>query len=473
METHKAKSTPTRHPAFLALPATSLGLALSVQVSTLSWLLLTRYNLAIDEIALVWAAGPVAGILVQLLIGELSDRVWIFGGRRRLFILLSAALSAGALIALQYLETVNDLLGLSSILVVAVSVTLLLDLSINVGLNPSRAIIADMTSPGPERSTAFVWMQTISGGVSVAAYGIGAGLGNFTLLAVAPLCVLGLGVLPVLLMREPRSIKTLSTREKLGLRQVLGSLAPLLPLIGMICVLAGAHLLGQAVTPHLLLGLTAFAMLAVAIPILRDMTERQSPILRKIMLAHALSWIGVYSLFVFLTPFLAMRMPELSDEDLGRVTATAFLAFNAVGAIAPLALFGPAIRRFRRVQVHACALLLMGFSLLAIGLFAHSPAQLWALLALAGIGWGAVVSLPFAILSDRMDGGKLGLILGLFNLSVVIPQLAVSFGLGALAATLPDLGLLFLIAGASLVLSATCWLRLPVIAGSSNTGRRL
>jgi MFS family permease len=243
-------------------------------------------------------------------------------------------------------------------------------------------------------------------------------------------------------------------------------------LIGMICVRAVAHLLGQTVPPQLFLSLTALAMLAVAIPILPDTTERQSPILRTIMLAHAPGWIGVYSLFIFLTPFLAIRMPALSDEDLGRVTATAFLAFNAVGAIAPLALFGPAIRRFRRVQVHACALLLMGFSLLAIGLYAHAPVQLWALLALAGIGWGAVVSLPFAILSDRMDGGKLGLILGLFNLSVVIPQLSVSFGLGALAATLPDFGLLFLIAGASLLLSAICWRRLPVIAGASNTGPR-
>ena len=51
--------------ALLSLPSTALGFALSVQISALSWLLSTKYNLAIDEVGLVWAAGPIAGILVR------------------------------------------------------------------------------------------------------------------------------------------------------------------------------------------------------------------------------------------------------------------------------------------------------------------------------------------------------------------------------------------------------------------------
>jgi nitrate/nitrite transporter NarK len=60
----------------ISLPATAMGFALSVQISVLSWMLSTRYGLAIEEIGLVWAAGPLAGILGQLLVGSLSDRTW-------------------------------------------------------------------------------------------------------------------------------------------------------------------------------------------------------------------------------------------------------------------------------------------------------------------------------------------------------------------------------------------------------------
>src|SRR3546814_13493337 len=67
-----------RTPAFfalIALPATAMGFALSVQISALSWILATRYHLDIDEIGLVWAAGPLAGIIGQVVVGLISDRV--------------------------------------------------------------------------------------------------------------------------------------------------------------------------------------------------------------------------------------------------------------------------------------------------------------------------------------------------------------------------------------------------------------
>jgi len=66
--------------ALLALPATAMGFALSVQISALSWILTTRYGLHIDEIGLVWAAGPVAGIVGQLAVGLLSDDAWFLEG---------------------------------------------------------------------------------------------------------------------------------------------------------------------------------------------------------------------------------------------------------------------------------------------------------------------------------------------------------------------------------------------------------
>jgi MFS family permease len=86
--------------SILSLPATAMGFALSIQISALSWILSTKYNLRIDEVGFVWAAGPLAGILGQVIIGFISDKVWLWGGRRRPFILVGGALAALMLLAL-------------------------------------------------------------------------------------------------------------------------------------------------------------------------------------------------------------------------------------------------------------------------------------------------------------------------------------------------------------------------------------
>lgn len=455
--------TPHRTPfvIMLTLPASALGIALAVQISALSWLLSTRYGLAIDQIGVVWAAGPIAGILGQLLIGNLSDRIWWLGGRRRPFVIISAAASAAALLALPQLGSIAHALGLASVIGVAILVALTLDLAINIGLNPARAVIADMTSEGTERSSAFVWMQTLSGGFSVGAYGVGAWFGNLALVTIAPLIIVALGIVPMLIMREPRIISKAGDTPTLTTGAIIGMTAPLAPLAALVAVQLGGSALGLRLPVGPLLALAATAMIAAAVPVLYAPAGDQSTIMRKLVTAHGLSWLGAYCLFIFLAPFAQQRMPGLSAEALGRVAAVGFLAFNAVGALAPIALLAPLTRRFRRAHVHAGALLLMAECFGAIGLTARTPMQLWLLLGLAGIGWGAMVSLPFAMLCDRVDARRLGLILGVFNLSIVVPQLVASFGIGALAATLIDRGAVFVIAGASIAASAIAWLFIP------------
>ena len=71
-----------------------MGFALSIQISALSWLLTTQYHLDIHQVGIVWAAGPLAGIVGQVVIGLISDRVWFWGGRRRPFILIGGTLAA-------------------------------------------------------------------------------------------------------------------------------------------------------------------------------------------------------------------------------------------------------------------------------------------------------------------------------------------------------------------------------------------
>ena len=112
--------------AILSLPATSFGFALSVQIAALSWILTTKYGLDIHDIGLVWAAGPLAGIFGQVIIGGLSDRVWLWNGRRRPFIVIGGVMAALALLALPSLDIISASLGLDGVLGVALVVVLTL-----------------------------------------------------------------------------------------------------------------------------------------------------------------------------------------------------------------------------------------------------------------------------------------------------------------------------------------------------------
>jgi len=74
-----------------------------------------------------------------------------------------------------------------------------------------------------------------------------------------------------------------------------------------------------------------------------------------------------------------------------------------------------------------------------------------------GIGWAAIVSLPFSIMSQRVDPSRIGLYMGVFNLSIVLPQLVVSLGVGTLVNNVADKGVIFLIGAVSLALAALAW----------------
>ena len=78
-------------------------------------------------------------------------------------------------------------------------------------------------------------------------------------------------------------------------------------------------------------------------------------------------------------------------------------------------------------------------------------------MAIIGIGWGAVVSLPFAIMSEVVNSNKMGLFMGLFNLSVVLPQLIAS-GLGSFIESQPNKNMIFIISAVTLAISGVLWI---------------
>ncbi len=453
--------------AVMALPATAMGFALSVQIAALSWLLRTKFDLEIDEIGLVWAAGPIAGILGQVLIGILSDRVWFWGGRRRPFILIGGLLSALSLLALPNIGIISAALGFDGIIAVALTVALMLDLSINVSFNPTRSIIADLTPAGEQRTRGYTWMQTISGTFGVMAYAIGASLGNITLIYVGAGLVLAFSILPCFFLEEPRELATpdaISQQSRSDISTILSATRPLWAFFLYDLYALGRRLLGEEPTD-----LTAEIICLVATALIighmlftdrksRSPAEASRHEFRKIMAAHAFSWIGVQTMFVFFFAFAEFRFDGLDDAGLGQVVSLSFLVLTAVSAILPALVLGPLTRKRRRVFVHAGALAMMATGYLLGFLFGNTPIMVYFIMLILGIGWAAIVSLPFAIMSVRIDESRMGLFMGLFNLSVVLPQLFVSLGVALAVQQITDKGSVFLIGAVSLALSAVLWL---------------
>ncbi|MCG2583736.1 MFS transporter [Massilia sp. TS11] len=393
--------------ALISLPSTAMGFALCIQISALSWLLSTKYNLKIDEIGIVWASGPLAGILGQVLIGIISDKAWFWGGRRRPFILIGGVLASLMLFLLPRIDVVSNLLGIGNILVVAVIIAVTLDLAINISFNPTRAIIADVTPDGPPRLKGYTWMQTISGFWGVAAYVIGGQLDNYMLINVGIVLVFLFSVLPMFFIEEPRQLEAEVSAAK------------------------SATDWGQ---------------------------------LWRIYVAHGLSWVGAQSMFVYIIAFIQQHLiaadaaKELASAQAGQIIGNSFAIMSTVGFLLPAFVFGPLALKIGRVRVQVLSLAIMAAAYFLIAFTARTAGQMYALMAMVGVGWAAIVSLPFAIMSEKVDRSRMGFFMGIFNLSVVLPQLFASLVLGRVIAAAQDKAVVFELCGACLAASAVLWL---------------
>jgi Na+/melibiose symporter-like transporter len=113
--------------ALLSLPATAVGFCFSTQVACLSWILSTKYNLHIEDVALVWLAGPLSGIVAQPIVGLMSDKTWFMGGRRKPFIIIGGIAAAFMLLALPQIGFISSSTGWS-VLIVAIIISSILNL---------------------------------------------------------------------------------------------------------------------------------------------------------------------------------------------------------------------------------------------------------------------------------------------------------------------------------------------------------
>lgn len=452
--------------ALLSLPATAMGFALSIQISALSWILSTKYGLDIEEVGLVWAAGPIAGIFGQVIIGLISDNVWLWNGRRRPFIIIGGTLAALMLLSLPNIDVISSSMGIDGILGVAITVALLLDLSINVSFNPTRSVIADVTSI-EYRTKGFTWMQTISGTFGVLAYAIGAMLGKYFLIYFGVALVFAFSVVPCFFIEEPRQLRgrspdsdTENDGAKNSWKEIFVVLQPLWGLLLFAAYKIPVELLDMHISNNYVeyscLGLTA--VMSVYVFIISGKKEDNLREFQKILIAHAFTWLGVQSMFVYMFAYIQDQLPPMNDNEIGSVIDISFLLLNLVGALLPVIALEPLTRVIGRVKTHLLSIAIMSVSYAGIVFIGKSPATLYAFMILAGIGWAATVSLPFAIMSERIDKGKMGLFMGIFNLSVVLPQLVASLQVGNIVQNAGDKSAIFIICSFSLGISAILWM---------------
>ena len=408
----------------LSLPATAMGFALCVQIAALSWILNTKYGLNIEEIGYVWMAGPLAGILGQPIVGLISDNVWFWNGRRRPFILIGGTIAALMILALPHIDVINETLGADSIVGIALTVALTLDLAINVSFNPTRSVIADVTPTGDRRTKGYTWMQTISGFFGVLAYLIGAFVSNYHLIYVGAILVFVFSVFPSFFIEEPRQLETTKDDGNIENRST---------------------------------NWTAFL---------------------KINLAHAFTWLGVQTMFVYTFFYIkgvimgyeaTDQLSQAENDDIGFTIGIAFAILNTVGFVLPASVLQPLAERIGRVRTHMLCIAVMAVGYLLLALAGNSQISLFILMAVVGIGWAAVVSLPFAIMSEVVDQSRMGLFMGLFNLSVVIPQLVAS-GLGGYIEHYADKSIIFFISAGALAISAVLWLLVKENQGVHSPG---
>ncbi|MCC2615884.1 MFS transporter [Aestuariibacter halophilus] len=451
----------------LSLPSSAMGLALSIQIAALSWLLTTQYGLDIHDVGWVWAAGPLAGIVGQVLIGIVSDNVWLWHGRRRPFIILGGIAAALSLLALPNIDVISASLGINGFLGVAITVAILLDLSINISFNPTRSIIADVTPPTHERTRAYTWMQTVSGSFAVLAYFIGSFWDNYVLIYLGVILVLLMSVIPPLLITEPRTLSSPRQQDTVPAFGGLEGLMMIQPLWGFLLYSVyaiGARLLGWQADHYWIEGL---CLLLTIVLIIRALVQPEQIRadgtnvngFKKVLAAHGFTWLGVQSMFVYMIAFVKFNLPELDAVQTGQVMSMSFLVLTVVSAVLPVMLLEPMARRFGRVKVHTACIFSMalGYGLLAI--LGNSNIAIYLLMGLLGVGWAATISLPFAIMSQRVAAHKMGLFMGLFNLSVVLPQLVASVGIGKIIHQVHDKRVLFWLCAGALLLSALAWLR--------------
>ncbi|KTF68532.1 MFS transporter [Sphingomonas sp. HT-1] len=452
----------------------------------------------LDDLPALWVAAPLTGLLVQPVIGHLSDRTWLGRlGRRRPYFLGGAILAALALL----------LMPESPALWFAAGLLWVLDASLNISMEPFRAFVGDMLrkdqhSAGYAVQTAFIGMGAVLGsifpwalekfGVSNAA--VANGLPDTVKFAfwfggAALFCAV---LWTVLTTREysPAEMAAFDDASAVEAGAAMRLLAARHPAAGMPWVLGGA-LVVLAVARfalekevYLLGGLLIAYGVAQAVAILRARTDRASmlghivgdfagmPVLMKrLAVAQFFSWSALFIMWINTTPIVAGTFYGAPDptstgyQQGANWVDVLFATYNGVAAVAALTLLPLLSARIGKARTHLVGLV-CGAAGFASFFLVRDPVWLIASEIGIGIAWASILAMPYAILASSLPQAKLGIYMGLFNIFVVLPQLLVATVMGSIMKRLfpqePIWTMAF--AAGTLLLAAAAMLRVAALS---------
>jgi maltose/moltooligosaccharide transporter len=351
-------------------------------------------TLGADEasLPLLWLAGPMTGLLVQPIVGAMSDRTVSRWGRRTPYFLIGAILCSLGLLAMPFSPTLWFAAGLLWIL----------DAANNVTMEPYRAYVSDRL-PREQHALGFLTQSAFTGLAQTLAY-------------LSPSLLVWWGLDRDATMGSQIPLSTVAAfliGALLSITTVYWSVrrVPELPL-------GEAELRAMQAKPR-----GAMATLREIVDALRAMP----PTMRRLWWMKLFQWYGMMCYWIYIVPSLAKTMFGTADAASPGFREASLLNgqiggfYNAVAFVAAFALV-PFTRRFGAHVMHAACLVAAGIGMWAIPAI-HDKA--WLFLPMVGIGlaWASIMGNPYVLLAGSIPPERAGVYMGIFNMFIVIPML--------------------------------------------------
>ncbi len=347
---------------------------------------------------LLWLAGPMTGLIVQPIIGAMSDRTVSRWGRRTPYFLVGAILCSLGLLAMPF----------SPALWIAASLLWLLDAANNVTMEPYRAFVSDKLAPS-QHAVGFLTQSAFTGLGQTLAY-----------------------LTPSLLVLCGMS-KDASNSSHIP-HIVIAAF-----LIGAVFSLASV-LWTLKTTPEIALAPEALQALRAkraglkAILLDIGLAVRDMPLtMKQLALVKLFQWYALFCYWQYITLSLSTTLYGTTDagsagfRDAGLLNGQIGAFYNFIAFVAAFALL-PFTRRFGPKVMHSICLMLAGISMLCIPLI-HTPALLFIAMIGVGLAWASIMGNPYIMLAGCIPQERTGVYMGIFNMFIVLPMIIQIFTL--------------------------------------------
>lgn len=341
---------------------------------------------------LLWLAGPMTGLLVQPLIGSMSDRTRSRLGRRTPYFLIGAILCSASLWAMPHSRT----------LWMAASLLWILDAANNVTMEPYRAYVSDRLNAA-QRPLGFLTQSAFTGLAQTLSY-------------LTPSLLVWWGISKDLL--DANGIPEI-TRIAFVIGAVL-SITTILWSVWRVPELPLTPEEDAAITAD---PLSVQSTLQGLVEAIRDMP----PTMRQLAAAMLFQWFGMFCYWQYVVLALARGVFQTSDpasvgfRDAGLLNGQLGAFYNFVACVSAFAMV-PLARRYSAKSIHAVAMVASGAAMLMIATTASIPLLVVAMVGI-GIGWGSLMGNPYLMLADAIPPDRTGVYMGIFNMFIVVPML--------------------------------------------------